>query len=322
MRKVLLLLGILCALTGCSSKKEVETQPVQYSGLFISYTESDGSVFINIDVDGVERVILLSSDTLPDSSILPGYGVVVIGESYVDGSGEFATSVVVESVPLEVELGYDGAYLMSKECDTLYQSLLAQVDYEYSINNNGRDIYGESRTSYYINQDEKAIYINILGNSRLGNISDNWSSMEYIDRVTKNRYYNYNYGEWDRSYTRDVDKVSFALPCEFVNVGSFYREGSNLVVEGSCSSVDGTYIEYLLGQTFEGVDCGSIDTDICFTAKFDETTGLLFYSEYTVIFNGVVPSNDGDINVVSLTILLSGINFNNVDTVDIPDYVR
>ncbi len=326
MKKLFSVLSLLFVvlLVGCSSEeKEKETVPVSYEGEFISYSSSEGVNYITIDNSGIPVTIMMSPDMVMDENILPGYIVSVSVLQYVDGTGEFATGISTLEVPLEVELGFTGDVLMSQEYDVMYQSLLAQVDYEYLKKVSGRLSSGKIYDSYYIDEDENVIYINIIGRVSIDDVETSWSSMEYIDRLSGDRYYLYNYGDWTHSTTDETSKITFSVPAESVIVDEFYREGANLVVKGSCSVVDGSYISYLLGQVLSGLKYEVSDYSVTFTAKFDEQTKQLFYAEYNVVFNGDVSDEEGgSVTVNKLSISLSGVDFNNTDTVSIPDYVK
>lgn len=324
MKKLFYVLGVLTlivSLSGCGKDKPKETNQVSYSGVFVSYQTIEDKYYVNIDIDGIPQTIQLSDETVIDQTIAAGYEVTVYGEQYVDGSGELATSIVVDKVPLDVELGYDGGFLMSKESDTMYQSLLAKVSYDYTISNNGRTTTGSENESYYIDQDEKAIYINIVGNDVMGSANVAWSSMEYIDRLTGDDFYLYNYGSWLRRTADNTEKITFAVPEDSVIVEEFYREGSNLVVIGGCSIVSGTYLDYLLIQTVGEVYKNS-NASVSFVAKFDEVSSSLFYAEYLISFPETLSSDDGVVTVNNLSVVLTGVDFNNSDSVVIPDYVR
>lgn len=324
MKKLFYALGVLTLivnLSGCGEDKPKETNQVSYSGVFVSYQTIEDKYYVNIDIDGIPQTIQLVDETVIDQTIAAGYEVTVYGEQYTDGSGELATSIVVDKVPLDIELGYGGGFLMSRESDTMYQSLLAKVSYDYTISNNGRTTTGSENESYYIDQDEKVIYINIVGNDVVGTASVAWSSMEYIDRLTGDDFYLYNYGSWLHRTADNTEKITFAVPEDSVIVEEFYREGSNLVVTGNCSVVSGTYLDYLLTQTV-GEPYKSSNATVSFVAKFDEASSALFYAEYSVAFTETLSSDDGVITVNNLSVVLTGVDFNNSDSVTIPDYVR
>ena len=313
---------ILLMLAGCG-QKEVEpvTEPFSYSGIFEYYEQTETGC--NVTISTEQGLITIPYDVvIPDiEKVVPGYELTLSGDYYPEEmlyKGELFT---VDNIPLEIQLGYTGEDLMSQQYNALYQSLLAQVDYSSIHNDGGRLTKYSSKLSYYIDQDESASYTNIVGQTSISEVSSSWSSMEYINRKTLDRYYIYNYGSWSHSRVDSAPFITFSLPVQDFTVDSYTLEGDRVVVSGTATPTKDTYLSYLLSKTFDGISDYEDRIAVTYTAKFSQADRSLKYAEYSVTSEEPLNMDGVNVNIDGLTITLSGIDFNDTKSVVIPDHV-
>ena len=312
----------LLLLVGCAKKEEEPvTEPFSYSGVFEYYQQTESGCEVTISTES-GLVTIPYEILIPEiEQVVPGYELTLSGDYYPEEMLYKGTLFTVDNIPLEIQLGYAGEDLMSQTYDSLFQSLLAQVDYASTYSEGGRQTQHHDKVSYYIDQDESASYTNLVGQTTVGTVTSNWSSMEYIDRDTLDRYYIYNYGNWTHSKVDSAPFITFSLPTQDFTVDSFELDGDRVVVSGTASPTQGTYLSYLLAQTFEGIDDYAGNVNISYIAKFSQDDRAIKYAEYTVTADEPLKAGDTLVNIDSLVITLSGIDFNDVKSVSIPNHV-
>lgn len=322
MRKLSLLIAslLIVALSGCG-KKEPATEDFTHSGVVeaVQYGETQDVVTVSTDVGIVDIKYDKAVVQLPE--LQQGYEVTVTGSYYTEELWFSGEAITIDSIPLDIQLGYTGYDLISKEYDATYQSLMAKVQYNWTKTNGGRQSSGSMSNSYYMDQDENAIYTNIIAREYVGDVYSTWTSMEYVDRNTKDRYYLYNYGDWVHDTKDDTSLVTFAQDPETITISDFYLEDTRVVVEGTCSVKDGSYVSFLLGQVLKDCEYNLEDFNFTFTAKFDKETQNIIFMEYLINDAVSLTANTGTLSVDALNISLMGITFNNTGKVTIPNHV-
>lgn len=324
MKKFVTMFVLVLVLTGCSLQKEPDVQTEQFSksGVFQYCESTETGRVVSLDCDG-ELVSINAPVEMNDfDSIQTGYIVTVSGLYDVTNGVYSAESVTIDSVPLEIQLGFDGYDLMCQEYDYNFSSLLTQVKYTQTRKYGGREYRSIINTSSYIDQDENASYVNVIQNIITEDgVDQNHSILEYIDKREGSKYTLLDYGTWEKEEAADTSKISYTMDRDSISVNSFYEEGSSYVVEGVCNSVPkASYLDTVVTDTIGALNLPE-DTVTSFVGKFDKETKLVKYIVFNITSEVSIGTDNGAIHIDKFDISMNSIKFDNVSEVKVPDHL-
>lgn len=312
----------LLLLSSCG-EDEVPAEPFEFIGYFVDYNEvstEDGSIskIMTIDCDGVYTDIHITGEVAGISEYTSEYRLSVSGNKKDDVY--FGDLVSVIEVPLYIELGYSGEDLLSNNMEQYtFRSVLTQIDASFIREQRGRKYNFGVSASYYLSQDEKATYYNLVRTDNKEDGSSVSSSISvYADRLSGDWYRLVNYGAWEKNtgYTGEL----FTIALSSVNVDVFERTGTELVVSGSVSSLsDNPYLEYVVRETLG--DLYIENPEVSFTAKFKESNKELVYIEFVISYENPITIDGSNYTAQEVKVVMNGIDFNNEKSVVIPGHV-
>lgn len=327
MKRILCIISILTLLalsacTGFNREDEEVPIPFSYTGTLQEIISDDIGCTITIETDGILTAVKMDDSYVFDPSLSAGMIVTISGES-TESTGELGNTVTVNSVPLDIEIGYDAPAILGFEDQHLYQSIQSYIELSYETIENGRIIEHSINNSYLVQQDEDTIYKNVVGTTILSGVTTNWSELEYIDVQTKDHYKLSNYTSWVHDSVSDSETLRLKLSMDpsCVTIDEFKHEGSSIVINGTCEVTSGHYLEILLDKVFPNKSYNSVNRTINFTSKYDYNTLDFQYADFVFNFDESVETADGSSSIDNCRITISNVDSNNTGDVSIPDYV-
>lgn len=314
---------LLTMMVGCANKSEVVLEPFDVTGSFQAYAETENGYAVRVlSEDGILTYDVQYSEKLPDIPVsLVGYKVQCTGQVNPAEGVYYGETYVIVDIPLELQLGYTAEDLMSQSYDYLYRSILTKVDYDYIVDDGGRKYLHHDKASYLNIQDEDTVYEDIVGQYSISDAATNWSSIEYIDKNTKDRYYALNYNDWEHSIVSDIQDCSISFPQGTYTVDEFTLENETVVsISGTMELIPDSYLEYILKRTLYDTEWSADDFSITYIAKFDKDTTLPKFID--VMFTTVEPLTSGakTVSINALVFSFTGVDFNNTSTTSIPPH--
>lgn len=324
MKKLFIMLcAIMLLLAGCNKEEPMPiSEPFVHTGLFMSYmdTETGQEVSVVAD-DGVVYTIPYPTKIEDIESVTNEYTIKLSGNYYPETGVYEGTQFEVVKVPLHVELGYNADDLLLQPYNTLYRSLLAHVDYSCTITTPaGRSTGYTYDSAHFVEQDEDTMYYNILATENINGEAVKWTSTEYVDLKTADKYYMYNYMDWVHTTDGNTSQKLPTMKQGAYTVDEFTSSGVNVYVKGTCSIGCNAYVAELF-DTVLG-DVNYIDNvSIGFTGRFDKATKSLKYLAFELSPIAELLTNAGDtVDLIECKVTLNSVELNNTDTVEIPHH--
>lgn len=221
---------------------------------------------------------------------------------------------------LEETLGYTSYDLVAVDNVYSYQqtTLTSTIVFNETVNN--RPVEHTVKTTIVHSSDEYRAYDCITTSDTYKETTDKTSTLIYTDAENGVRYTMYNYGGWHyEDYSGESEQYVYTLDSSKMTETSFEESNQRLYVEGSMSELSSSsfdqYIKYVLGQY--GIDTATYT----FKAAYEELTQQLAYIQADVTTDAEGVLGENAVAVVSFSVDVVPVKYNNTDVVTIPTYI-
>lgn len=335
--------ALLCLfVSACGQQAETVEVPVEYTGELTSVSQQAKQEVVKKEIVETPYVLLEVTDELGDRHEVHYYDPLPAVEEFIIGSTltlqaneitaivgdtvnveNIGTGYTVEHIPLELLTGYTSYDLMQAVYDWHYKEIHTEVTLEGTMTTGGRTIpYAFS--DMITKETDGYIFHSVRTMSETVDINtQNQSSVIYLNLENGESYLNINYEEWNQLEEDVVIDSSMDMTQTSNNYieTAYYEDAGRYVIEGESTNIGDGYIDRLIVEALADYDYQYDLISYTFRAIFDATNMQLIFADYDITYDGILNSAYDTLELSSFNILLSNIDYNNTDSVLLPDYI-
>lgn len=342
LRNLFICIFACIVLTGCGEQAETAEVPVEYTGELTNVTNGAKQEVVKKEIVETPYVSIEIVDEFGDRHEVHYYDEPTLIDDLIVGStltlnanevttiaGEsvnveyVGTEYTVDHIPLELLTGYTSYDLMRSVYDWHYKEIHTEVTLEGTMTTSGRTVpYAFS--DMITKESDGYVFHSVRTMSETVDINtQNQSSVIYSNLESGDSYLNINYEEWEKLEENIViDSVmDMTQTSDNYIETAYYEESGRYIIEGESVSVENGYIDNLITSALADYDYQYDLLSYTFRAIFDKATYQLIFADYDITYDGVLHSAYDSLELSKFNILMSNIDYNNTDSVLLPDYI-